>query len=482
MKQKIENRVSPGDSEPVARDFIDAIGGRFGRYAQVGTQRFWTPLRVLITTSLVFLSMGFLTKANCIQGSRNDEGVVSLNWSGNRQYASACYNDIVPLFGGRGLDAPGFPYAFSWQEGDLTRYMEYPVLGGIFQWICGSITRFLYPVVDALPFHSLPQSGLYFIVTALALSFFWVLIIRMMVELTGNRVWDTVLVAASPLVAVHAFTNWDIPAIASVVGAMLAVKRGNPVIAGILIGAGTAFKLWPLYVLGAYAVLAFRQRNFKPFVHMTLAAAVVWLVVNVPVMIAYPQAWNEFLRLNRERGAEWTTIYQVIDRNIPFSFNDPTVLNVISFVLFAGSCVAILVLGLKVQRTPRVAELVFLIVAAFLLFNKVWSPQYSLWLVPLAVLAFPQWKVLFPWMLTDAMVWPILMWHMLGVENKGLPHEMLDLIVISRDVFIVVMIVGVIRQMIGRQADLVYDAHGGRDLLAGPFGAESRRQAKRKVH
>ena len=203
--------------------------------------------------------------------------------------------------------------------------------------------------------------------------------------------------------------------------------------------------------------------------------------MNVPVMIAYPQAWNEFLRLNRERGAEWTTIYQVIDRNIPFSFNDPTVLNVISFVLFAGSCVAILVLGLKVQRTPRVAELVFLIVAAFLLFNKVWSPQYSLWLVPLAVLAFPQWKVIFPWMLTDAMVWPILMWHMLGVENKGLPHEMLDLIVISRDAFIVVMIVGVIRQMIGRQADLVYDAHGGRDLLAGPFGAESRRQAQRKV-
>lgn len=107
MDQKLDqqkvDRVSPGDSEPVARDFINAIGGRFGRFAQVGTQRFWTPLRVLITTSLVFLAMGFLTKANCIQGSRGTDGVVSLNWSGSRQYTSACYNDIVPLYGGAEL-------------------------------------------------------------------------------------------------------------------------------------------------------------------------------------------------------------------------------------------------------------------------------------------------------------------------------------------------------------------------------------------
>ena len=242
----ITDRVSPGDSEPVARDFINAIGGRLGRFARVGTQHFWTPLRVLVTTSLVFLAVGFLGKANCIQGSRGADGRVELNWSGDRQYTSACYNDIVPLYGGRGLDSPGFPYAYSWQEGDLTRYMEYPVLSGIFQWIAAVITRFLHPVVGAIPGNSIPEAGLYFMITALGLAFFWVLVIRMMVELTGNRVWDTVLVAASPLVAVHAFTNWDTPAIAAAVAAMLAVKRGNPLLAGVLIGLGTAVKLWPL--------------------------------------------------------------------------------------------------------------------------------------------------------------------------------------------------------------------------------------------
>ena len=53
---------------------------------------------------------------------------------------------------------------------------------------------------------------------------------------------------------------------------------------------------------------------------------------------------------------------------------------------------------------PRLAALCFLIVAAFLLVNKVWSPQYSLWLVPLAVLALPRWRVLLTWMLVDALL------------------------------------------------------------------------------
>lgn len=43
MNQKvITDRVSPADTELVANDFINAIGGRLGRFAKVGTQRFWT--------------------------------------------------------------------------------------------------------------------------------------------------------------------------------------------------------------------------------------------------------------------------------------------------------------------------------------------------------------------------------------------------------------------------------------------------------
>ena len=68
-------------------------------------------------------------------------------------------------------------------------------------------------------------------------------------------------------------------------------------------------------------------------------------------------------------------------------------------------------------------QLCFLVVAAFLLVNKVWSPQYSLWLVPLAVLALPHWRILLAWMTIDALVWVPRMFYYLGVANKGLPQQ-----------------------------------------------------------
>ncbi len=60
-------------------------------------------------------------------------------------------------------------------------------------------------------------------------------------------------------------------------------------------------------------------------------------------------------------------------------------------------CVGVLVLGMAAPRTPRLAQLGFLVVAGFLLVNKVYSPQYVLWLLPLAVLARPRWRDLLVW-------------------------------------------------------------------------------------
>lgn len=466
-------RVSPTRTEPMARDIAGFLGGAPGRFARVGTQRFWTPLRVLIVVGLTFLSLGFLAKANCIQGSMID-GVAQLDWSGNRQYTSACYNDIVPLYGARGLDQPGFPYAYSFQEGQHTRYMEYPVLAGIFQWVMGLIAQFTYPIVDLLPF-AIPEVAHYFAITALVMSAMWIVVIRLVTELTGNRVWDTMLVAASPLVVMHAFTNWDIPSILCAVLALWSFKQRNVTLSGIAIGLGTAFKLWPLFLLGAFMVLAIRSSKLKDFFAMVAATAVTWLVVNVPVWLAYPDAWAEFGRLNSTRGWEWTTIYAVLGREFGWSGFDggatpPVLLNAFTFLAFVGLCVAIGLLGLKAARRPRVAELCYLIVAAFLLVNKVWSPQYSLWLVVLAALALPRWRLLFAWMLVDALTWPVLMWHMMGQEHKGVPGQLLDLFVLGRDGLIIAIGVLIIRQMLGKHEDPVRAAHGGEDPLAGSFG------------
>jgi uncharacterized membrane protein len=59
--------------------------------------------------------------------------------------------------------------------------------------------------------------------------------------------------------------------------------------------------------------------------------------------------------------------------------------------------VAVAVLGTVARESPRLAQLALLVVAGFLLVNKVYSPQYVLWLLPLAVMARPRWRDLLIW-------------------------------------------------------------------------------------
>lgn len=475
-----EKRQPVIGQEPAARGWGEFLGGPLGPHAALGRQRWWTPLRVLIALAVTLCSLGYAQKSACFRSTTGDDGVSHLDWSGSWQYTTACYNDIIPLFGARGLNNDVFPYAYSWQENGITRYLEYPVATGYLQGLVGAVARGLHKLFSLLPGGTPPASVVYFTITAAVLSIFWVMSIIMLAELAGHRIWDVILIAASPVLIVHAFTNWDIPSIFCVVAALWCVRRRRPGLAGVMLGVGTAAKLWPLYVLGAFLVLAVRHRRVQPLLRMVAGLAGSWVLLNLPVMLLYPQAWSEFLRLNRERSWEWTTIYAVIARATGWGGFDadggtPTILNTVSFLLFAGLCLAIAALGIGARRTPRVAELLFLIVAAFLLVNKVWSPQYSLWLVVPAVLALPRWRLLLAWMSAELLLWPILTWHMMGSEHHGLPGWVLNIVILCRDGLVLAIAVLVVAQMLGKIRDKVEEAYDGHDPLAGDFGPRTPR-------
>jgi uncharacterized membrane protein len=100
-------------------------------------------------------------------------------------------------------------------------------------------------------------------------------------------------------------------------------------------------------------------------------------------------------------------------------------------------------------------QVAFLVVAAFLLTNKVWSPQFSLWLVPLAVLALPHRRILLAWMTIDALVWVPRMMFLYGEQNRGLPEQWFTATVLLRDIAVIALCALVIRQIYRPELDLV---------------------------
>lgn len=124
-------------------------------------------------------------------------------------------------------------------------------------------------------------------------------------------------------------------------------------------------------------------------------------------------------------------------------------------ILFAACCIVIGYIALTAPQRPRLAQLAFLVVAAFLLTNKVWSPQFSLWLVPLAVLALPHRRILLAWMTIDALVWVPRMLYLYGASNKGLPEQWFTTTVLLRDIAVIALCALVIRQIYRPQLDLV---------------------------
>jgi uncharacterized membrane protein len=80
-------------------------------------------------------------------------------------------------------------------------------------------------------------------------------------------------------------------------------------------------------------------------------------------------------------------------------------------------------LCLLAPRRPRLAQLAFLVVAAFLIFSKVWSQQYVLWLLPLIVLARPRWGAIIAWTVAEIGYFAAFYAELLGAGGKPVIPE-----------------------------------------------------------
>ncbi len=361
----------PAEGGSWSEIMLRRLGGPLGRHA--GSRLVLGPAVVLLLATMSWLLL-MAHQASCRQTDPNS----SVN-----AIARMCYTDIPVLYQARGLSEGKVVY--------VTAPWEYPVLTGGFVDVARRITDFLG--VTATPGLSAQQvltnADIFYSVCAVLLFASFLALVVLQRHMGGKRWWATALmVAVAPVVIAEGLINWDLFAVVLTAAALFAWGRKRPYVSGIFFGLAIAAKLYPLFILGPLLLLCLRSRRLTDFGKLLATAAVTWIAVNAPVFFASPSGWMYFWQFNVDRGADLGSIWYVMSL-AGIGVPDP---GMWSLILMMLGCLGIAALIFLAPRRPRVGQVAFLIVALFLIVNKVYSPQYALWVLPLLALARPTWR------------------------------------------------------------------------------------------
>ncbi len=454
----------PSRSDPVVAGLSQVIGGPIGERARLN-RRVWTPMRVVLALACVVLALSWVQKSPCRSGA----------WVDNVQYKKHCYTDVLALYYAERLNQGAVPY--------LDHEVEYPVLTGIFMgvigrpvwklgnsdWVNGSLLPTLadYGLAEGGP---LNQGKLFFDLNALVLGIFGVITVWTIVRMRPARPWDGAMVALAPALFVTATVNWDLLAIGLTSLGIYFWSRRAPGWAGFFIGLAVAAKFYPLFIIGPLALLCLRRKKLPDFVITAGTAVVTWVALNLPIYYAAPDAWLKFWRLSDERAVDWGTLWYVGAHfpvgggkvgiwpftDLSSAENIPN-LNTLSQSLFVLGCVGIAALVLFSKRPPRLGQVAFLVVAVFLLTSKVWSQQFVLWLIPLAVLARPKWTAFLAWQACELAYF--FGFYQILLRTAGgkslMPEKWFALIGLARWVAVAVLCALVVREILRPELDVV---------------------------
>ena len=408
----------PTVDDPITAALSPGVGGPLGEHA--GRHPWWTPVRVLLALTAICFGLGFVQKAPCY----------SSTWSSSEtNYSDMCYSDLPYLYVDRGFAELEWPYSDAIAVRDRYQVMEYPVGISYFAYASAYLTHWLSgsPNLDARGGMSQAQLSadpkvhretlLFTAIEGVAFALCALLAVWFLTGAHPRRPWDAAFFALSPALLLDGLINWDLVAVVCVAGALWAHARDRPGLTGVMVGLGTAMKLYPLFLLGGLAVVYARERRWRELTAATASGVATWVVLNAPGFLSGRAEWKVFWTFNSGRGADLGSVWLMLQQ-MTYGDEGGTIdghmINTVSWVFFGAWCLAVAALGFRAERAPRLAQLGFLLVAGFLLVNKVYSPQYTLWLLPLAVLARPRWRDQLIWQAGEVFYFASVWWYLGG--------------------------------------------------------------------
>lgn len=296
----------------------------------------------LVATAL--LAVGYVRTA---EGTKHPTPWGYRTWS----FGALAYSDILALHEDRGAGRHLLPY--------LEDRVEYPVLMGLGMW---------GPSVVA------PGRAGYFALTYLLLAVCALGALWFMAAIPGTNPWAF---AASPALLVYAGLNWDLFAILPLAAGVYLWVRGRERAAVAVLSLAVWTKFFPLLVLGILLLTVWRRS--LPLLGVFLA---VTLLVNLPFALAARDNWLWFFRYSSIREIE-PSIYLLLGADPRAAVPLANALSALVTLLGAAA------LALVQLRTGRLDpfKAAFGLVCLFFIANKVYSPQYWLWVLALAAIA-----------------------------------------------------------------------------------------------
>ena len=306
--------------------------------------------RVVLLLALLASLLSFAKFNHCAQ----------TGWQSPDQYVHACYSDIPALYGERGLDKGVWAYSSGADS------VEYPVIQGAIMWITAKV----------IP-HGINN---YFYVSALLLALLFIFISFITFKMKPEFGY---LLPLAPAAVASLYINWDLWAIAMMMLAIYWFDRKAEVASAVALGIAISTKFLPIFLLIPIAIIFFRQERISKFVKYAAVAVATFALINLPVALTTPEGWWRFYDLNLNRGSDWGSLWYALS-NLGLNLTHQ---NYLSILLLMIGLSALTIFLLQLRTPPTLAHTAIFVMIIVMAVSKVYSPQYVLWLTPLAVIA-----------------------------------------------------------------------------------------------
>ena len=335
--------------------------------------------RALLALTILAALLSFTKFSHC-------EGT---NWATPDQYIHACYSDLPSLFGERGMVDNKWPYASD------TNAVEYPVLTGLVMYATSFVA------------HS-PISYFNFNAFLLALLFIGLVFIvyRIKPEFTY-------LLPVAPAMVASLYINWDLWAIITMMLAIYWFDRKQYLYSSLALAVSISTKFMPVFLLLPILFILWRSNQIRELVKYALTTGALWLAINLPFALTTPTGWWRFYKLNMEREADWGSLWLAFSQLGLGLAN----LNYLAILLLLIGLTSFVIFLFELKNTPTLASIAFIVLAIVMIASKVYSPQYVLWLTPLAVIALTNKKDLHAfwiWQITETL-YHVAIWQHLAL-------------------------------------------------------------------